>query len=351
MKTRILFAFFLIPLFQCESINDKEEFQPELEAITVQIEAASVVGGKPVYLKLYKGNVNIYNPSETPLLTKVITLDENGEGSVILTDSAIIGENYQISGAIDISGNDYKTPETGDRLFCKKITVADGGVYDTIENSDLYTYKTISGNTNNVSTGKYFVRIWLENTWKGSNSLGWIRDADNMTFTYNGSGGAIGRVGKASSKHALVDDVDSCIVSVQANISGTGGGSYYFCVYGWVFSDLVSWSKGSEFYVIEDCKGIEYDPLIGSITVDSIKYNMHRYKFPDNNDYRFKAIRVTDKRLNATINMKPFFEYWRKNGMENYYLTEITWAIELLAWSGGTHNGKFYCWDINIPDF
>ncbi len=46
--------------------------------------------------------------------------------------------------------------------------------------------------------------------------------------------------------------------------------------------------------------------------------------------------------------MNSFFEYWRENGMENNYLFEMTWAIELL---GGPHRGTFTCREIQLPEY
>ena len=222
---------------------------------------------------------------------------------------------------------------------------ANGGAFDgKIKGDGYYT---------EAGTGRHHVSIWQAGYWTGNNSLSWKGDVKNILFTFDGSGGAIGRIGKWYDG-VRVADIDESPVNVNAQVDNPAGGSYFFTIYGWVY-DTTSWgpaTRRDEYYVIEDWTSAESDPLIGSLTVDGVEYEMHKFTFaPPEQDmpgYRFKAIRKSGKRRTGPVNMKPFFEYWLANGMEDGYLGEMTWAIELL---GGRHKGTFTCTDIEIPEY
>jgi len=343
----------LLIFSQCDS--SKEPTAPENTdgSITVQIESWSFLGSKPVYIKLYRDDDNVYDPYVIPLKEISVNLDQNGEGSFVLADTATGGEKYQVTGVIDVAGAVYDWPDAGDYIFKKTTQKVDGDISVTVDGDDYYVYETIPGREFiQQDIGNHFVRIWQADYWQGSTSLGWMGDADNILFRFDGSGGAIGRVSRIYSSAPFepvrVDDVDSRLVNVNAEINHSGAGTYFFCIYGWVMNGL-GWSNSDvrhEFYVVETWNRNETDPYIETVMIDSIEYKMYRYEFPDQSGYRFKAIRQTDQRLSGPINMKPFFEYWRQNGMENYYLDEMTWAIELLT---GNHEGTFYLWNIDIP--
>jgi hypothetical protein len=279
------------------------------------------------------------------------TLDANGDGVDTLSYPAVAGERYQIAGIIDVQGVYYLSPDQGDYLFRKNTAEIDGNITVSVVEGDFDVYETISGEGTFIETsiGFHHVSIWHADDRTGSTSLGWIGDVDNITFKFNGYNGAIGRVGRRYNQ-IRVDELDDSITHVNAEITHAGGGTYYFGIYGWVL-DGDSWDTSTirhEFYVIEDMtRNSETDPYIGSLTVDGIDYDMHRYEF-GGGSYRFKAIRTTDRRESGPVNLKPFFEYWRENGMDNYYLEELTWHIELL---GGNHIGTFYCWNIEIPSY
>jgi hypothetical protein len=335
----------------CKSTADSTNGEKADGTITVKIDAPDDAGRRSIYIQLYEKEVNIYDPSVVPLATTSFALDSKGDGSDTLSFNALAGEMYQVAGVIDISGLEYLSPDKGDLLFRKYTPEIDGNITVTVLESDFQVYSTISGEGTftETSIGRHHVSIWHSDTRTGWTSLGWVGDVDNIMFKFNGYNGAIGRVGKRYNP-ILVDDLDNSLIDVNAEIVHTGDGTYYFGVYGWVL-DGESWNTSTirhEFYVIEEMtRSSESDPRIGSLTVDDIIYDMHRHEF-GGGSYRFKAIRTTGRRISGPINLKPFFEYWRENGMENYYLSELTWHIELL---GGSHTGSFYCWNITIPSY
>jgi hypothetical protein len=341
----------MLVLFGCKTSGDATKKEKADGTITIKIDAPTDVGGRNIYINLYEQNDNIYDPSVVPLATGSFTLNSQGDGSDTISYHAIGGETYQITGVIDVNGLYYPFPDQGDHLFRKYTAEINGDITVSIVESDFDVYETISGYGSFIEAdiGTHHVSIWQSDTRTGSTSLGWIGDVDNITFRFNGLNGAIGRIGKKYNQ-IRIDDLDSSTTNVNAEITHIGDGTYYFGIYGWVFDDL-SWESSSikhEFYVIEDMtRNSESDPRIGAITVDGIVYEMHRYDF-GGGSYRYKAIRTTDRRVSGPINLKPFFEYWRENGMDNYYLYELTWHIELL---GGSHNGTFYCWNIDIPSY
>lgn len=356
MKKMTTAGFILgVLMCSCKSPQEPTVLEQADGSITVRVDAPSNAGNKPIYLNLYEEGVNVYDPSVIPLESGNAVLDADGDGSAVLADTAIGGETYQIAGTIDVSGGAYVAPEAGDYVFRKTSGEVDGDITVALEETDLTVYQTIPGSSfNERDIGDHHVRIWQADYWDGATSLGWIGDVDNITFTFDGSGGAIGRVSRMYSESLAgptrVDDVDSSMVDVDALITHTGGGTYFFCIYGWVMDGL-GWNSSTvrhEFYVVETWTRNETDPLIGTLTVDGVEYNMHRYAFPDSPGYRFKAIRNTDQRLSGPINMKPFFEYWRDHGMDNLYLDEMSWAIELLT---GNHEGSFYLWNVDIPTY
>jgi hypothetical protein len=352
-RIRIIFLSSILSMIiphGCKTSGDSNKVKTD-GTITVKIDAPADIGKRNIYIKLFEKDANIYDPSVIPLATTRFTLDSRGDGSDTLSYNAVAGEIYQIAGIIDINGIDYASPDKGDLLFKKNTPEVDGNITVPIVENDFQTYSTIEGEGTFTerSIGNHHVSIWHSDTRTGSTSLGWIGDVDNITFKHDGSNGAIGRVGRRYTQ-IRVDEIDNSTTSVNAEISYSGNGTYYFGVYGWVL-DGDSWDTSTirhEFYVIEDMtRNAETDPHIGSLTVDDIVYEMHRHDF-GGGSYRYKAIRTTDRRLSGPINLKPFFEYWRKNGMDNYYLEEITWHIELL---GGNHIGTFYCWNIDIPSY
>jgi hypothetical protein len=341
----------ILVLVGCKTTADATNREKADGMIIVRIDAPADVGGKNIYINLYEHEVNIYDPSVVPLTSTSFTLNSNGDGSDTLSFRGVGGDSYQISGIIDIQGLYYLAPDKGDYWFRKNTAAIDGDITVSVGESEFHVYETITGEGtfNETVIGNHHVSIWQSDTRTGWTLLGWMGDVDNITFRFNGYDGTIGRVGKRYNQ-ILVDDLDSSIVNVNAEISHTGGGTYYFGIYGWVL-DGVSWDASTirhEFYVVENMtRNMETDPRIGALTVNGVVYDMHRYDF-GGGSYRFKAIRTTDRRLSGPINLKPFFEYWRENGMDNYYLNELTWHIELL---GGNHIGTFYCWNIDIPSY
>ncbi len=339
----------LFALLGCSSPDGPGSGKKADGLISVQFQAPSDAGNRKVFVKLYDAHTNIYDPAAEALADTFVTLGMDAKGAVSFALTAAAGEIYQIAGAVAYFGIDFTSPEKGNYLFKKETAPIDGDTDVKIGKNDFSNYSPITGGVSfrENRIGQHHVTIWESGNRKGTVSLGWIGDVDNMTFKFNGSEGAIGRVGKRY-KQKYVDDMpDPFTVNVDADISFTGGGKYYFCIYGWVYNNI-DWNSSTikhEYYVIEDYNRQESDPLIGSLLVDGIEYDMHRYAF-GGGSYRFKAVRKTGKRTSGPVNLKPFFQYWRKNGMENFYLEELTWAIELLY---GSHKGTFYCWNIDIP--
>lgn len=354
MKERIMKYFFSLLLIilicvGCKTSDDSTSKEKKDGRIIVNINASAQAGGRTLYVKLYDVTVNIYNPFVVALDSMNFKLDAGGNGNDTLAYKAVAGKIYQVAGIIDMQGSVFISPDNGDLLFTKNTTEINGNTMVSVVETDLQVYETISGEGafTETSIGRHHVSIWHSDTRTGWTTLGWIGDVDYINFRFNGMNGAIGRVGRHYSQKRI-DDLDDSETSVNAYISHSGGGTYYFGIYGWVY-DNDSWDNSTikhEFYVIENMtRSSESDPYIGTLTVDGIVYEMHRYEF-GGGSYRFKAIRTTDRRLSGPVNLKPFFEYWRENGMENLYLTELTWHIELL---GGNHIGSFTCWDIDIP--
>lgn len=347
-KIFLAVTLFLFGVLNCSSPDEPEKAENKDGSITVNISANDDARGRKVYIKLFDKDTDVYDPHAVALDDTNFTLDMSSKGSIRLSYNASGGEFYQISGAIDMAGLQYLLPDAGDYLFSTNTAKINGDMTVNIGKADLDVFTTISGGVSfrEARTGAHLVRIWEADNRTGTESLGWIGDVDNMIFRFNGTNGAIGRVGKRYVRK-YVDDVDDYVTNVHADISFTGDGKYYFCIYGWVYSGL-DWNSSEikhEFYVIQDYNRKESDPLIGSLTVDGIEYDMHKYDF-GGGSFRFKAVRKTDLKKTGPVNMKPFFEYWRKNGMENYYLDELTWAIELLY---GRMDGTFILWNIDIP--
>jgi len=320
--------------------------------LTVVISAPSAANGKPISLKLFEQNVNMYDPSVEPLAKYDAVLDENSHLSTVLLEEALAGHVYQLFGLINKSGSSNDVPENGD-YYVSFVTQPIDGDQSIIIGKNLFErYTTIVGaGCAERSTGTHHVRIWESKEDEMESTIGWIYDADNVLFRFDGAHGVIGRVGKKY-QGLRVDDIDNSLTNADALITFFGSGSYYFGIYGWVFNNT-GWGNSDikhEFYVVEHMiRDRETDPKIGSITVDGIVYDMHRHTFSGGGGYRFKAIRMSDQRLSGPINLKPFFEYWRNNGMENLLVNELTWHIEVLG--SGQHNGDVYFWNVEVPDY
>ena len=114
-----IFLLSLFTLLQCKSPKEPDILENQDGSITVRINAPAQLAQKPAYLNLHEQGVNVYDPTMVPLATNRFVLDQNGDGSVVLADTAVGGEIYQITGAINVAGATYFAPEAGDYLFRK----------------------------------------------------------------------------------------------------------------------------------------------------------------------------------------------------------------------------------------
>jgi len=351
MKRLCLFLVIVLLLFiMCSTPQEAADPEPVDGTITLTISKQHKARNRMAYVKLFSADVNVYDPNVLPLVDTTFVVDLQGQASITFPDTMPAGKTYQIAGVIDAAGTVFRYPENGDYTFKVDTAPVDGDMTIALADDDLKAYSMITGESFiSRGTGHHSVTIWESSEREGTCSLGWIGDVDNILFRFNGKNGAIGRVGTSYVNKRVNDVNDDFIADVDAEIAFTGDGKYYFCIYGWVISNT-NWNDSDikhEFYVIEDYNRQETDPLIGSITVDGIEYDMHRFDF-GGGSYRFKAVRKTDVRTTGPVSMKPFFDYWRQNGMQNFYVHDLNWAIELLY---GNHDGTFYCWNIDIPSF
>lgn len=339
----------------CKSPSDSEPDVKSEGTVAIHINGSANMGSRTVTAKLFEKDNNVFDLTETGFDSLTITLNRQGAGTDTFAYAGKGGEIVQIAGLIKAPGNGDKLPDANDYWFHKQGVTIDGITQVTLGESELKAYSTMAGEGSFKETNldNHHLRIWHADGRTGWTRLGWIGDVDQMVFRFNGSDGAIGRVGRKYSSSRggpiYVDQIDDSPVNVKAKVNYTGPGTHLFCIYGWVMDGL-GWGSSDikhEFYVIEQLNRKEYDPVIGELEVDGIKYIMHKYDF-GGGSYRFKAVRSENPRFTGPINMKPFFEHWRQNGMENYFLDEMTWCIELI---GGYSNGYFACWDIEIPDY
>ncbi|MBN1646798.1 MAG: glycoside hydrolase family 11 protein [Spirochaetales bacterium] len=359
MKSSVLLALVFLLFCQCSSQNavNIDKLDPGVVAVQISTDPELELQDMTVYLKLYAGDVNIYHPDTKPLAQATAVLDAEAKTTGIFEYTAADNTEYQVTALVNGSGQQGVGLNSLDLYLYEKTGKKSGALVVSLDMEDAVKIRSLKGRSFAEAVSEtHHMRIWQADSWKGSNSLGVVGDAEQVVFSFDGTGGAIGRVGKIYSSLSegwvRVDDIDDTPVNVDARIEYSGPrDSYFFGIYGWVM-DGKGWDASKvkdEFYVIEKTDIRESDPLIGTLEVDGVTYNMHRYKFPDSfkdHNYRFKAIRTTDQRTTGPINMKPFFEYWRANGMENNYLDEVSWLIELIS---GSHKGSITLWNIDLP--
>ncbi len=185
-------------------------------------------------------------------------------------------------------------------------------------------------------------------------------DTTVTTFKYDwnvNSGGTIGGIEKGASSKSpgypcQIKDVRDWTTSVTMNkATTTNDGRWVFGIYGWTDDETPGYPWQDEFYITEyksPLKGDGIDPKIGELTLPSgAIYDMYKGQFKDqdgnpNGKFRLKAVRRTPRTGSMTVNMKPFFDFWRNmnyNPMRDTDpIVRLGWAVETFGGTTGTVN-------------
>ncbi|MGI9515946.1 MAG: hypothetical protein ACR2NP_02775, partial [Pirellulaceae bacterium] len=209
---------------------------------------------------------------------------------------------------------------------------------------------SLPGAKKNIAGGRH-IRNWQRYNWNGSgvttrhNAAG---DAFRFEFRNNGSGGAMGRLGKHYSGVRCDNVPYNWVVDYNASFSDSGSGrNYKESVYGWVF-ETTRWNTNTEmdeYYIISKYDNPSpADPIVSTRTIDGALYELHIG--PIETGRRFKAVRVDGQGHDGPIRLQPFFDWFRDYGMRNHYVDSVCVATEI---HNGSHNGWSQVTNIILP--